>query len=279
MAPAFARKPDLVALTGGAKPGAPKGRVLLVGAGPGAADLLTLRAARAIAAADVVVHDRLVSGEVLALAPARARRIYVGKRKSAHSVPQASIDALLVALALEGHVVVRVKGGDPFVFGRGGEELMACRAAGVPCEVIPGISAAFAAAASAGVPLTHRGLAQSVTFATGHAAISADGGIGAPDLDWAALAEANRTVVLYMGVSTAAVLSEKLIAAGRAAATPALVVENASRIDERRLLTTLGELGETCAEVEGPAVLILGEVAAMADVGSDAEALRQVAFA
>lgn len=273
------RKSDLVILAGGPARGAALGRVLLVGAGPGAADLLTLRAVRALESADVVVHDRLVSAEVLAMIPAHVRRIYVGKRKSAHSVPQAGIDSLLVGLARQGLTVVRLKGGDPFVYGRGGEELLACRAAGVSCEVVPGISAAFAAAASAGVPLTHRGLAQSLTLATGHAAIAADGSAGAPDLDWSALAEPNRTVAIYMGVSTAAVLSAKLIAAGRSPSTPALVVENASRVEEHRLLTTLGALPEACAAIEGPAVLIVGEVAAMADVGAIPLSLPEAASA
>ena len=259
------RTSDLMVLPGGRRLG---GRVALVGAGPGAADLLTLRAARAIAAAQVIVHDRLVSDEVLALAPATARKIYVGKRKSAHSVPQAGIDALLVGLAQQGLNVVRLKGGDPFVFGRGGEEMLACREAGVPCEVIPGVSAAFAAAASAGAPLTHRGLAQSVTLATGHAAVGADGVARAPDLDWAALAIPNRTVVIYMGVSMAAVIAEKLIGAGRQESTPALVVENASHDDERRLVTTLAKLGEVCSGLEGPAVLIVGEVAALAQASA-----------
>ena len=267
------RTSDLMMLPGGRRPG---GRVALVGAGPGAADLLTLRAARAIGEAQVIVHDRLVSDAVLALAPAAARKIYVGKRKSAHSVPQAGIDALLVGLAQQGLIVVRLKGGDPFVFGRGGEEMLACRAAGVACEVIPGVSAAFAAAAAAGVPLTHRGLAQSVTLVTGHTAVGADGVARAPDLEWAALATANRTVALYMGVATAHVIAAKLIAAGRAPSTPALVVENASLSEERRIATTLARLGEACAGLTGPAVLIVGEVAALADLGDHPFALERV---
>lgn len=267
------RKSDLVALPGGPRPG---GRVTLVGAGPGAADLLTLRAARALAAAEVVVHDRLVSDEVLGLIPASARRVYVGKRKSAHALPQADIDALLVALAQQGLNVVRLKGGDPFVFGRGGEELLACRAAGVPCEVVPGISAAFAAAASAGAPLTHRGLAHSVTLVTGHAAMTANGDSGPPDLDWAALAAPDHTVAIYMGLSTAPLIAERLIAAGRGADTPALVVENAALVDERRVLTTLGALGEACAALKGPSVLIVGEVAALANVSVDVGASAPV---
>ncbi|HQR91536.1 MAG TPA: SAM-dependent methyltransferase, partial [Caulobacter sp.] len=166
----------------------------------------------------------------------------------------------LVALALEGLTVVRLKGGDPFLFGRGGEELAACREAGVECHVVPGVTAALAASAGAGAPLTHRGSAQAVTFVTGHAAH------GDPDLDWVALARPNQTVVVYMGVSTAGLIAQRLIAAGRAASTPALVVENASRADERRILTTLAGLAVAAEGLKGPALLMVGEAMAMADV-------------
>jgi uroporphyrin-III C-methyltransferase len=236
------------------------GRVILVGAGPGDPELLTVKAVKALAAADVVVHDRLVSAEVLALAKA-ARKIHVGKRKSRHSVPQDGINTLLVALARDGLTVVRLKGGDPFLFGRGGEEMLACRAAGVPCEVVPGVTAAMAASALAGAPLTHRGLAQSVTFVTAHAASG-----GEPDLDWAQLAKGNQTLAVYMGVSTAGAVAAKLIAAGRSAQTPVLIVENASLPQERRVLATLAELGQKTQGLEGPAILIVGEVAALADL-------------
>jgi uroporphyrin-III C-methyltransferase len=234
--------------------------VTLVGAGPGDPELLTFKAAKALDAADVVVHDRLVSPEVVALAR-RARKIYVGKKKSRHSVPQDGINTLLVGLAREGLNVVRLKGGDPFVFGRGGEEMLACREAGVACEVVPGVSAALAAAALAGAPLTHRGLAQSVTFVTAHAA-----GDGEVALDWAQLAKPNQTLAVYMGVSTAAKVASSLIAAGRDGATPVLIVENASLPTERRRLATLATLGEAAQVVEGPAILIVGEVAALADL-------------
>jgi len=166
---------------------------------------------------------------------------------------------MLVAFARQGLSVVRLKGGDPFIFGRGGEELEACRAAGVACHVAPGVTAALAAAAGAGAPLTHRGAAQAVTFVTGHAAAG-----GEPDLDWASLAKANQTVVIYMGVSTGAAIAARLMGAGRAASTPALVVENASRADERRILTTLAGLAAAAAEVAGPALLIVGEAMALA---------------
>ncbi|AZS20642.1 MULTISPECIES: uroporphyrinogen-III C-methyltransferase [unclassified Caulobacter] len=257
--PARNRAPGLV-VVGGKHAGRALGVVWLVGAGPGDPDLLTFRAFNALRAADVVVHDGLVSDEILDLAPSRARRINVAKRKSRHILPQDDINQLLVALALEGLTVVRLKGGDPFLFGRGGEELAACRAAGVDCHVVPGVTAALAASAGAGAPLTHRGSAQAVTFVTGHAAH------GEPDLDWVALARPNQTVVVYMGVSTAALIAERLVAAGRAASTPALIVENASRQDERRLLTTLSGLAKAAASVRGPALLMVGEAMAIADV-------------
>ena len=242
-----------------------EGRVWLVGAGPGDPDLLTVKALKTLRKADVVVHDGLVSDEILDLIPASARRINVVKRKSRHSYPQAEIERMLVAFAREGLTVVRLKGGDPFVFGRGGEELEACRAAGVECHVVPGISAALAAGASAGAPLTHRGAAQAVVFVTGHAKAGE-----APDLDWAALARANQTVVIYMGVSNAATIAARLIETGRAISTPALIVENASRQDERRALTTLGELGEAAKAFTGPALLMVGEAMALASSTSPA---------
>jgi len=235
------------------------GKVWLVGAGPGDPELLTLKALRVLQTADVVVHDGLVSDAIVALAPAAARRICVAKRKSRHSYPQDEINRMLVAFAREGLTVVRLKGGDPFIFGRGGDELEACRDSGVVCEVIPGVTAALAASASAGAPLTHRGAAQAVTFVTGHAT-----GGAAPDLDWASLARANQTVVFYMTVSNAAAASSALIGAGRSAATPALIVENASRPDERRILTTLADLGAAATALTGPALLIVGEAMALA---------------
>ena len=236
-----------------------EGAVWLVGAGPGDPDLLTIKALKALQGADVVVHDGLVSDEILDLAPAAARRISVAKRKSRHSYAQVEINRMLVAFAQEGLNVVRLKGGDPFIFGRGGEELEACREAGVDCHVVPGVTAALAAGANAGAPLTHRGSAQAVTFVTGHAASGSE-----PDLDWESLAKANQTVVIYMGVSTAAGIAGRLIGAGRAGSTPALVVENASRADERRVLTTLAGLPAATEQVAGPALLIVGEAMALA---------------
>ncbi len=248
------------------------GKVWLVGAGPGDPELLTIKAHRVLQGAEVLVYDRLISQAILDLAPAAARRLYVGKRKSNHSVPQADLNDLLAALAGEGLNVVRLKGGDPFVFGRGGEEMLACRAAGIECEVVPGVSAALAASASAGAPLTHRGLAQAVTFVTGHAAPDqTGGGFGEPDLHWPSLARANHTVVVYMGLSTAGVISARLIAAGRAPTTPVLVVENASQPSERRALTTLASLPEAARAFDGPSILIIGETAALADLSGLSE--------
>jgi uroporphyrin-III C-methyltransferase len=235
------------------------GAVWLVGAGPGDPELLTLKALKALQTAEVVVHDGLVSDEILDLAPVSARRISVAKRKSRHSYAQEEINRMLVAFAQEGLEVVRLKGGDPFIFGRGGEELEACREAGVECHVVPGVTAALAAGAGAGAPLTHRGSAQAVTFVTGHAASG-----GEPDLDWESLARPNQTVVIYMGVSTAAGIAARLIAAGRPGSTPALVVENASRADENRIVTTLAALPAAAEAVTGPALLIVGEAMALA---------------
>jgi uroporphyrin-III C-methyltransferase len=240
------------------------GAVWLVGAGPGDPDLLTVKALKVLQTAQVVVHDGLVSDEILALAPVEARRISVAKRKSRHSYAQDEINRMLVAFAQDGLTVVRLKGGDPFIFGRGGEELEACRAAGVECHIVPGVTAALAASASAGAPLTHRGQAQAVTFVTGHAAEGSE-----PDLDWTSLARANQTVVIYMGLSQATAIAARLMAAGRAAATPALIVENASRADERRVTTTLGGMAEAAATLRGPALLIVGEAMALAQAGGE----------
>jgi uroporphyrin-III C-methyltransferase len=235
------------------------GVVWLVGAGPGDPDLLTVRALKVVQSADIIVHDGLVSEAILALAPARTRLVDVAKRRSRHSYAQEDINRMVIAFALEGLTVVRLKGGDPFIFGRGGEELQACRAAGVDCYVVPGVTAALAAGASAGAPLTHRGAAQAVTFVTGHAKAGE-----APDLDWPALARPNQTVVVYMGLATAPAIAARLIAAGRAQSTPAVVVENASLGSERRVVTTLGGLGEASEALSGPAILIVGEAMAMA---------------
>ncbi len=267
------RRNPLVMLSGERAARTP-GEVWLVGAGPGDPELLTLKALRALGRADVVVHDGLVSEAILDLAPATARRLSVAKRKSRHSYGQDEINRMLVAFALDGLTVVRLKGGDPFIFGRGGEELEACRAAGVACRVVPGVTSALAAAAAAGAPLTHRGAAQAVTFVTGHSAAG-----GEPDLDWEGLARTNQTVVVYMGVSTAPVIAARLMAAGRARATPALVVEDASLPTERRIATTLAGLAGAAGDVTSPALLIVGEAMALAQGQPEApEELRPQPF-
>jgi uroporphyrin-III C-methyltransferase len=246
------------------------GAVWLVGAGPGDPELLTIKAARLLAAADVVVHDGLVSAAILALARPRAKKISVAKRRSRHTLAQDDIQRLLIALARQGLKVVRLKGGDPLIFGRGGEELEACRAAGVECHVIPGVTAALAAGAAAGAPLTMRGSAQAVTFVTGHAASGE-----APDLDWPNLAKANQTVVVYMGLATAPVIAARLMAAGRAASTPALVIENVSLPTERHIATTLAGLAAAAASLSGPALLMIGEAMAILPRAAQETPLRE----
>ena len=233
--------------------------VFLVGAGPGDPELLTLRAARLIAQADVIVHDGLVSAEILAMASVDAELISVAKQRSRHSMPQEGINALLVELALTGRNVVRLKGGDPFVFGRGGEEMEACRAVGVPVEIVPGISAAIGCAAQAQLPLTHRDAASAVTFVAGQCK-------GLTDQDWSGLAGHGRTLVIYMGVATAADIADKLIADGVSPAIPVAVLENGTRSDMRTLRTLLADLGDmvTREKVKSPALIVVGEVAAYA---------------
>ncbi|MCR9222970.1 MAG: siroheme synthase CysG [Hyphomonas sp.] len=244
------------------------GPVHIVGAGPGDPELLTLKAFRLIQNADVVFHDRLVSDEIMDLVRRDATRVSVGKAKSNHSVPQDKIHDLMIAAAKSGQRVVRLKGGDPFVFGRGGEEVEALREAGLEASVVPGISSALGCAASAGLPLTHRDHAQTLTFVTGHAKSGE-----VPDLDWASLAKPAQTVVVFMGVGTAPTISEKLIHAGRANSTPVAVIENGTRPNEIRIFGTLAELPQliTRAGIKGPALLIIGEVSAI-----PAEALAQL---
>jgi uroporphyrin-III C-methyltransferase len=235
-----------------------QGRVILVGAGPGAADLLTLRAVRALASADVVVHDGLVSPEIVALIPPAARCIGVAKRRARHTLPQDQIGALLVAEALAGNIVVRLKGGDPFIFGRGGEEVAACQAAGVPVEAIPGISAANGAAASLLLPLTHRDHASIVSFVAGECR-------GLADQDWAGLAGKGRTLVIYMGLAGATAIADKLMADGLAPDTPVAVIERATQPQERMVTSLLADLGNLVARaaIQSPALIIVGDVATL----------------
>ncbi len=235
----------------------PLGRVWLVGAGPGDPDLLTLRAARLIMQARIIVHDGLVDPSILAMAGPAARLISVAKRRSRHTMPQDEINALLVREALAGNDVIRLKGGDPFIFGRGGEEAEACRAAGVPVEVVPGISAAMGAAAAALLPLTHRNSASIVSFVAGQCK-------GLTEQDWSGLAGQGRTLVIYMGVATAEAIAEKLIADGLSPAMPIAVIERATRPDMRVLRSSIAGLAALVAEqrVKSPAVIVIGEVAA-----------------
>ncbi len=229
--------------------------VHLVGAGPGDPELLTVRAARLIGAARVIVHDGLVSADILALASPDAELISVAKQRSRHSMPQEDINALLVRLALEGRAVVRLKGGDPFIFGRGGEEMEACRAAGVPIEIVPGISAAIGCAADAQLPLTHRDSSSAVSFVAGQCK-------GLKDQDWSGLAGQGRTLVIYMGVATATDIAEKLIADGVSPAMPVAVLEKGTRADGRALRTLLADLGNMIAReaVQSPALIVVGDV-------------------
>ncbi|EIM03426.1 siroheme synthase CysG [Rhodanobacter denitrificans] len=243
-----------------AAPAVPAGSVLLVGAGPGDPGLLTLRALRALNEADVILHDHLVSAEVLALARRDAERIEVGKQAGHHHTTQDGIHALLLEHARAGRRVVRLKGGDPFVFGRGGEELEFLRAHGIPYEVVPGITAAVACAAHAGVPLTHRDHAQSVRFVTAHCQSSRD------SLDWAALAQERQTLAVYMGVAELTTLQARLLKHGRAPSTPFALVENGSLPQQRVVTGSLANMVERAAfhAVRSPALLILGEVASLA---------------
>lgn len=233
------------------------GKVWLVGAGPGDPDLLTLRAARLIMNARLIVHDGLVDPAVLALARPAAELVSVAKSRSRHTLAQDDINALLVREALSGRDVVRLKGGDPFIFGRGGEEAEACRAAGVRVEVVPGISAAIGAAAAAQMPLTHRASASVVSFVAGQCK-------GLAEQDWSGLAGPGRTLVIYMGVATAEAIAEKLIADGLSPAIPVAVIENATRANMRVLRGPLAGLPGLIAahKVKSPALIVIGEATA-----------------
>ncbi|WP_420451206.1 uroporphyrinogen-III C-methyltransferase [Ilumatobacter sp.] len=228
--------------------------VTLVGAGPGDPDLLTLRAARALAEADVVVHDALVGDGVLALVPDHVERIDVGKRVG-RPVPQENISALLVELGRQGRRVVRLKGGDPFVFGRGGEEVLALRHAGVDVEVVPGITSAVAAPAAAGVPVTHRGVSASFTVVTGHRRV------GEPDVDWRSLAHVGGTIVVLMGVARRAAIAAELVAGGLDADTPVAISRSATTGVAGVARCRLGDLGEL--DVESPSTIVIGAVAGL----------------
>ncbi|MFZ5705403.1 MAG: uroporphyrinogen-III C-methyltransferase [Pseudomonadota bacterium] len=237
-----------------------RGRVILVGAGPGDPGLLTLRAVDALRSADVVVHDGLIDPRVLDYAPETAQRISVAKKRDRHTLPQDAINALIIAHVKAGSVVVRLKGGDPFVFGRGGEEVEAVRAAGLPVEVIPGVSSALGCAAEAMLPLTHRDWSSAVSFVAGTCK-------GLSEQDWSGLAGQGRTLVIYMGVTTASMIADKLMADGVAPDMPVAVLEKGTLEGSRAMRTLLADLGDMVERegVESPAIIVVGEVVLLSD--------------
>ena len=244
----------------------PFGKVSLVGAGPGDPELLTVRALRAIMDADVIVHDRLVAPEIVDLARPHIRRIPVGKRAGFHPVPQDDINLLLVDLAMKGQSVVRLKGGDPFIFGRGSEEAAVLRKYGVRVEIVPGITAAQGMAASTGVPLTHRGLASGVRYVTGHR--KADEPL---DLDWRSLADPDTTLIVYMGAANIAEIADHLMAAGMPRDMPVLAVARATTPEEVRLTSWLDCVGVDAEtrKLPSPVLFVIGRVVELLDAQED----------
>ncbi|MBV7378895.1 uroporphyrinogen-III C-methyltransferase [Maritimibacter dapengensis] len=245
------------------------GTVFLIGAGPGDPDLLTVKAVRALDRADVVVYDRLVSPEILALAPLGAKRIDVGKMPKCHKVPQDQINETLVRLARQGRTVVRLKGGDPLIFGRGSEEAAELRAAGIPCCYIPGITAAQGAASTTGVPLTHRGLATGVRYVTGHRAADAT-----LDLDWFSLASGDTTLVIYMGAANIGEIAGNLMAHGLPADTPAMAVSQATTPRQQTVFSRLDRLNgdAAIADLPAPVLFFVGQTVSL---GEEAETLAE----
>lgn len=234
------------------------GRVYLVGAGPGDPELITLKGARVLSRADVVLYDRLVARELLDMAPATAERIFVGKRRNRHALRQEEIHQLMIAHARAGRIVVRLKGGDPLVFGRAGEEIAALVAAGVAFEIVPGVTAATGCAAAAAISLTHRDLSRTVVLVTGH---SKD---GEPDLDWEMLCRPRQTLVFYMGHKLLARLCARLIEGGLPPGCPVALIENGTLPQQRVLRGTLADMAQLAVQagLDGPAIVIVGEVAA-----------------
>ncbi len=230
------------------------GFVSLVGAGPGDPELLTVKGYRVIQSADVVVFDRLVSKDILALAKPDAEMIYVGKKLDYHCVPQEQINQILVDKAKEGRRVVRLKGGDSFIFGRGGEELETLAENGIRFEVVPGITAAAGATAYAGIPLTHRDHAQSVQFITGH--VQKDG----REIEWQSLAQTNNTLVFYMGLKQSGHITDKLVAHGLSKDTPCAVIENGTRKEQRVFQGSLDTLPQMASDAKSPALIVVGSV-------------------
>ena len=246
---------------------------MLVGAGPGDPELLTLKAVRILCEATLVLHDDLVAPEILALVPAATRVVAVGKRGGCKSTPQAFIEQLMIREARAGHVVVRLKGGDPFVFGRGGEEIACLRAAGIEVEVVGGLTAGLAAASAVGIPVTHRALAHGVALVTAHAADGDD------EPDWSALVRTRFTLVIYMGIARAGQLQDKLIDAGMPDSMPVAVISNATRANQESMLTTLGRLdGDLAASgLASPSIIVVGDVAALADCATAHHAFTGIA--
>ena len=247
------------------------GKVWLVGAGPGDPELLTLKAVRALGEADVVITDDLVNPEILAHAPA-ARIIRAGKRGGCKSTPQAFIEKLMIRYAKRGLTVARLKGGDPFVFGRGGEELLALMAAGIEVEVVSGITAGMGATAALGIPVTHRDIARGVTFITGHTHNGAEP-------DWAALVRSGTTLVVYMGVTNLPRIAKALLAAGMPASMPAAAIQDGTTARQKKVISTLVhlELDMARANIGSPALLVFGEVVALAQSGIATRSLQEAA--
>jgi uroporphyrin-III C-methyltransferase len=235
-----------------------RGRVVLVGAGPGDPELITLRGLRWLRRAEVIVYDQLATPDLLDEAPEDALRIFAGKSAGRHYLEQSAINAILIHHARRGRLVVRLKGGDPFVFGRGGEEMLACARAGVAVEVVPGVSAAIAVPAAAGIPVTHRGFASSFAVVTGHE----DPAKPESAVDWERLATAVDTLVILMGVGTLPRIASRLLAAGRSGDTPAAVIHRGTTQAEETVVGTLGDIAARAAGVQAPAVIVIGEVVA-----------------
>jgi uroporphyrin-III C-methyltransferase len=235
-----------------------QGKVILVGAGPGDPDLITLRGLRWLRRADVIVYDQLAAPDLLDEAPEDALRIFAGKSAGRHCLEQSAINAILIHHARRGRLVVRLKGGDPFVFGRGGEEILACARAGVAVEAVPGVSAAIAVPAAAGIPVTLRGLASSFAVVTGHE----DPAKPESAVDWERLATAVDTLVILMGVGTLPRIAARLLAAGRAVDTPAAVIHRGTTEMEETVVGTLGDIAARAARLQAPAVIVIGEVVA-----------------
>nr|WP_105903580.1 uroporphyrinogen-III C-methyltransferase [Vibrio gangliei] len=234
------------------------GQVALIGAGPGDAELLTVKALSYLQQADVVLYDYLVSDDIMALIPDSTILVCVGKRAGHHSVPQDKTNQLLVDFAQQGYKVARIKGGDPFIFGRGGEELEVLAQAGIRFEVIPGITAAAGATAYAGIPLTHRDYAQSAMFITGHLKSERD------QMDWSTLARGNQTLVIYMGLMKSTYIQQQLIEHGRALTTPIAIIERGTQAQQKVFIGTLADLATLAEDAQSPSLIVIGEVVKLA---------------